>query len=347
MLEYLKIQNLQSHKDSYLEFHPGSNCIIGENNSGKTTIMRALIALAFNHKGYYSNLKRFRKHSPTIEAGWLGHRITRNKEGYKLNGEQSVGDKVPLEIAHILNLHDINFKTIREELFLISLSPGARARLINQATGLASQEVLTAFCKVNIRECTNQIKIKEHLRTSLIADISRLSPIEELEEDFKDVEKMIARIAEIEDSFNDISNIVEEVEGLSDTLSIEKDLLSLKAKMESISELEDEALEISQKIADISFALVEIDKSKGTLEKEVTITMAKEELSSAEKLLAACEEMSTAMEELRQTVEDYAVSNTIEGTKEYEVEVNRRMVQDTLEEMGICPYCKSDLRKEK
>ena len=42
MIKSLKIENFQSHKDSYLEFSNGINIISGKSNNGKTAILRAL-----------------------------------------------------------------------------------------------------------------------------------------------------------------------------------------------------------------------------------------------------------------------------------------------------------------
>ena len=51
MIQKLNIQNFQSHKDTKLEFHPGVNVIIGQSDSGKTAIIRALRWLIWNRPG--------------------------------------------------------------------------------------------------------------------------------------------------------------------------------------------------------------------------------------------------------------------------------------------------------
>ena len=42
MIKSLSIKNYQSHKDSYLEFSEGVNCILGGSDNGKTAIIRAI-----------------------------------------------------------------------------------------------------------------------------------------------------------------------------------------------------------------------------------------------------------------------------------------------------------------
>ena len=46
----IRVQNFRCFRDTTVEFQPGLNVIIGENNSGKTTLLKAL-ALVFERRG--------------------------------------------------------------------------------------------------------------------------------------------------------------------------------------------------------------------------------------------------------------------------------------------------------
>lgn len=48
MIKQLNIQNFQSHVDTTLEFSDGCNIIVGNSDSGKTAIIRALRWLVFH-----------------------------------------------------------------------------------------------------------------------------------------------------------------------------------------------------------------------------------------------------------------------------------------------------------
>ena len=53
MIKSLHIQNFQSHKKTTLKFHKGINVVIGQSDSGKSAIIRALnwtINNMFDHK---------------------------------------------------------------------------------------------------------------------------------------------------------------------------------------------------------------------------------------------------------------------------------------------------------
>ena len=42
MIQSIRLQNFQSHKDSYLRFSNGINIISGQSNNGKTSLLRGL-----------------------------------------------------------------------------------------------------------------------------------------------------------------------------------------------------------------------------------------------------------------------------------------------------------------
>ena len=49
MIDYIHLINFRSYKDTLLEFHPGVNVIIGENDIGKTNVIRGIDLVANNH----------------------------------------------------------------------------------------------------------------------------------------------------------------------------------------------------------------------------------------------------------------------------------------------------------
>jgi predicted ATP-dependent endonuclease of OLD family len=273
MLESLKLIDCQSHKETELEFSSGINVIIGENNAGKTAILRALYALALNPKGYYSKLKRWKEHWPIIRAVWNGHEIIRNSKGYILDGRpfKTVGDTVPKDIAKVLNLDPINFKLIREKLFLVEQSPGARARLINRASGLDSQEELIKYCNTQTKNLTDNIKIKAHLRTSLTSTISRLSPVEELENPIRELGIKLERIEKIEDEFEDITEKVERLLELEPILDQASDIEKARSQATEANRLLELAANTAVDMSSIGYSIGELERIEEVLYKDELI----------------------------------------------------------------------------
>ena len=56
MIRKLNIQNIQSHKNTELEFSPGINAIVGSSNNGKSAILRALYWVRYNRPLGIDNL---------------------------------------------------------------------------------------------------------------------------------------------------------------------------------------------------------------------------------------------------------------------------------------------------
>ena len=48
MIKSIQIKNIQSHKDTSLEFSPGINAIVGSSNNGKSAVLRALYWARYN-----------------------------------------------------------------------------------------------------------------------------------------------------------------------------------------------------------------------------------------------------------------------------------------------------------
>lgn len=73
-LKYLQIVNYKNLKDARFEFLPGSNTIIGENDSGKSNAMTALRILLDDT--YFYNYKRLRESDfSDLLGNWRGHWI--------------------------------------------------------------------------------------------------------------------------------------------------------------------------------------------------------------------------------------------------------------------------------
>jgi exonuclease SbcC len=349
MLESLKLIDCQSHKETELEFSSGINVIIGENNAGKTAILRALYALALNPKGYYSKLKRWKEHWPIIRAVWNGHEIIRNSKGYILDGRpfKTVGDTVPKDIAKVLNLDPINFKLIREKLFLVEQSPGARARLINRASGLDSQEELIKYCNTQTKNLTDNIKIKAHLRTSLTSTISRLSPVEELENPIRELGIKLERIEKIEDEFEDITEKVERLLELEPILDQASDIEKARSQATEANRLLELAANTAVDMSSIGYSIGELERIEEVLYKDDLIRDIRKLAKEAEK----------KADEINEKEVDWnAVANSLERMEQLNIDIKRlaREIKVSIIERnearleaGVCPLCETDLRKKK
>jgi DNA repair exonuclease SbcCD ATPase subunit len=340
MLNWLELINCQSHLNSYVRFSSGSTCIVGSNNAGKTTILRALYCLVFNPLGYYPKLNRHGK-LPIIRAKWNGHIIERNSSGYVLDGKpyKALKGTVPKDIARIFNLDELNFKMIREELFLISMPPGQRAKLINRASGLDSREELINICKKEIKNCTDDIKIKAHLRTSLQSTISRLTPILTIEEDIEDLDANFEKIEAIESEFEYISSRVSRLEIIEEALEENKLLDRLSKLTQETKELIEKSEKKQNEMLYIGYTSSKLEEVNIIMENEGTLGQLRDLLQQSEERNRELLKKAEEYEELENRVDRLEL---LEEELLERIEKLRNAVQglaEIKEELGLCPLC--------
>jgi hypothetical protein len=74
-LRYIRLYNVQAYRDTTLKLGPGVNALIGPNNRGKSTLIRALRAVFYGEAR--DSLVRIGEKSATIEIGLAGGRVLR------------------------------------------------------------------------------------------------------------------------------------------------------------------------------------------------------------------------------------------------------------------------------
>ncbi len=145
MLNSLTIQNFQSHKNTTLEFDNGINIIIGQSDSGKTAIIRALNWVINNRP----TGEAFRSSwgGGTDVNLWVDKQAIRRGKGktnfYNLQNLTSVagegdekflsfGQDVPDEIKNLVNFSSLNLQGQFDSPFLLAMSGGEVARYLNK-----------------------------------------------------------------------------------------------------------------------------------------------------------------------------------------------------------------------
>ena len=145
MINSLTIQNFQSHKNTTLEFDNGINIIIGQSDSGKTAIIRALNWVINNRP----TGEAFRSSwgGGTDVNLWVDKQAIRRGKGktnfYNLQNLTSVagegdekflsfGQDVPDEIKNLVNFSSLNLQGQFDSPFLLAMSGGEVARYLNK-----------------------------------------------------------------------------------------------------------------------------------------------------------------------------------------------------------------------
>lgn len=150
MLERLQIKNFQKHKLLRLTFAgPGVTTITGDNDQGKSTILRALKWVCQNRPNKESVRRRDENDAIVPEdcvvTLWVdGHKITRLRGDddnlYALDGAEykALGREVPEDISNLLNLGSANFQMQLDAPFWFTESGGKISEALNAVVNLSA-----------------------------------------------------------------------------------------------------------------------------------------------------------------------------------------------------------------
>lgn len=208
MIEKLTLKGFQNHEDKTIEFDPQITCIVGQNDIGKSAILRALYWLAFN-KPSGEAFKNWESSKVSAKLKVDGRTIIRRKGKqnlYILDGEKYKAFKtgVPDEIAKLLNLSAVNFQHQKEPPFWLALSPQQVSKELNKIVDLQVIDTSLANVAVGLR--------KAKVKTELIED--RLKEAKKKKKELKWVKGAHDKLLKIERTHDRIDVLTEKARQL-------------------------------------------------------------------------------------------------------------------------------------
>lgn len=229
MIESLKITNFQRHLKSYLKFSTGVNTIVGETDSGKSAIIRALLWFI------RSTSQDYRTHGEKeVKAELIvdGKKITRikNNSGQILKLDdlefKAFGKTFPEEIEDLINMTEVNYQLQKDMFYLLNNTSGQVAQHFNKIANLELIDKSVSNIQKQITSITKEInfdkkEIEEkkeslHQFNKLKSWDKKLKSIESLESSLKDLqinketlENLISKFLEIQEKIKKLEKITE------------------------------------------------------------------------------------------------------------------------------------------
>lgn len=253
MITGIEIFNFQSHKNSELKFCNGVNAIVGNSDSGKTAIIRALNWVLNN-----------RPSGDSFRSNWGGEtivdvifddctisRIKGDENKYFMHGQdfKALNGNVPDEIREAINMSEVNVQYQLDSPFMLSASSGEVAKTLNKIANLTS-----------IDNAISNIKKKVTSTNREIEDIER--QIKELEESEKGFDYLTG--------FEKLVVMLEKAEVEENETFIKKNYLKERIKEIERNQLEIDALESILTVEPLlEQALTYLEEQKG-LNKQIT-----------------------------------------------------------------------------
>lgn len=243
MIHSIKIQNIQSHKDTELKLSPGINAIIGSSNNGKSAILRALYWAVYNRPLGIDNLLShwaFDKKGNQIEPmevtvrndnGIVIRRRTKTENQYIVNDEELnvVKTDVPVQVEKLLCLSDTNIQRQQDAPFLLSLSNGQVAQYFNKTVRLDIIDRVLSNAESKRRKTNQEISQNEELLKEYVDKRDKYNWLDE-------AEKLLSKYNNISEKHD---SIAAEFDKLNNELELYEKYSELKTKYSSISKVKE------------------------------------------------------------------------------------------------------------
>ncbi len=260
MLKNIHIRNYQSHRDTTLEFHKGTNIIVGPSDSGKSAILRALNWIINNKPAGDA----FRSHwggptSASIKTSESSICRYRDKENsYEINGKvlKGFGQNVPEEISKAINIQETNTQRQMDSPYLLSETAGEIARQLNQIVDLEVIDTSVANVIKWSRQKLTEIQSQEELIQDLEDDLKKLpdldsieilvTSIEKLEEDLCSSSQQVSTIRSLQSSYEEMKEEAEEAAKIIKAQSIIKELFNLCKEKEETTTIKNRILQLKE-----------------------------------------------------------------------------------------------------
>ena len=144
MIKKIKLLNILSHRKTEINLACGINVFIGETDSGKSSILRALI-WTLQNKPAGKSLCRFNTKRSAVRILFSNKTVlergcSKSDNYYKLNGTtlKAFGRKVPDEIQ--TGVSDLHIQTQHDNIFLLNKGGRDVAKQLNQIVNLLMEK---------------------------------------------------------------------------------------------------------------------------------------------------------------------------------------------------------------
>lgn len=248
MIKSIQLQNFQSHRKSLLEFSPGVNIIIGDTNSGKTSILRGLNWLIYNRPSFGSLISHWNRNDNDepikstfvrviTDKGKIERRkgkVNKNDNPTKFNGYiidddkylDAIGTSVPDEINSILNISDINIQGQMDAPFLLSNTAGEIARFFNSIIKLDLIDRILSNADSKKREVNKDISSIKFELEKVNIDIDKINWVDSANDIIGKIEKIEKRKSLDSEQESDISNFIRRYKEQKDIIENSEKILS-------------------------------------------------------------------------------------------------------------------------
>ena len=244
MIKGLRIHNFQSHTDSLLRFSPGVNVIIGQSDSGKTAVLRAL-DWVFNNRPQGDDFRREGEDTTEVTAILPEGEVKRWKRktvdnAYSL-GEQpfkAFGVDVPDEVRKVVRLSDLNLQRQLDAPFLLSLTPGEVARKLNAIVHL--DVIDSSLSRINSKKLKNtqDLLYRKTEEARMEEELKGFEYLDVIEKMTEEAETLQVNITQFEQEIGDLYILLDRLPGLQENVEAAGRILRAEKTVKELEALQ-------------------------------------------------------------------------------------------------------------
>lgn len=281
MLESITVENFQCHQDSVIELDQDSNVVVisGSSDNGKSSIFRS-IGLVLNNRpsGYgYKPHTAKKKDITHISLKFNDGEVKRRKsasideyvieaDGYSKEPFTALSRQVPEEVKTFLNLSEQSFQSQHEPHFFISKTPGERAKLLNEVSGLEiidkSITNINSLIKANstsLEKAKDEIKELNQRKEKIafVKDADTL--LTSIETRLKEIDSLTLRNQKLQNYYLEIEKTETKIKELKTFLKIKNYSVSISGLIKEYEQIKNRNAILSQYVDKISTLNIRID----------------------------------------------------------------------------------------
>ena len=200
MIQEIRYQNVQPHRQRRLAFEPGLNVIVGETDKGKSSLIRGLrwLALHESASGLITHGETVMKVGVKTPNGTIIRFKDSKESGYKLGEEYFKACKTdqPKEVQDRLSLTEINFQSQFDSMFLLAATGGQRAKEINKLVALEDIDLATTWLKSKSAKLATLMQAAEDKISKCNADLEAYVDLDERLKIYASLREVFNRISE-------------------------------------------------------------------------------------------------------------------------------------------------------
>jgi len=346
MLKEIKLNYFQPHKQSELPLHEGLNVITGSSDAGKSSIIRAL-RWVYENRPLGDSIKNWNyseKETSVSIKTFEDYVISKTRNGtnsYSLGKKEFDVTKteVPQEVTDTLNLSDCNIQLQHESYFLLDESPGERAKIINELSGLDIIDKIFKNLNSKILSTKRDISSEESNIKSLTEDIEKLTYLDAVDVTLSSIESLLIKSKELWENISSVSGYIGVIqlirEGIKKTeklRSLEKPARELLGKIEDYQESDRKLNEVKSIVHNIKKIreLIQIDQEWLEIEKPTIDLLKKIEESKS---------LSIKINAINSLVENIHNIGKERGKKENLLASLNEKYEAFVKKNKLCPLC--------